>query len=200
MDKLKKTLEPEQFEFYDGCSGGLRANGKTDKSERFVPLNQKDHERHGTYTIEMIAGQAAERGKVAIVISETFVLKQEDDGGGVEVHTGENMDSYTYILYLDVPAEVVAKRRSEDRRKSYKAESVKNLVMRQIVDKIALRELCNANQIPFMPVVSSRWVVDDVSKLIQNFIGHREDKMRRVNSSAAVVKLEPNVEDSSSRE
>ena len=82
--------------------------------------------------------------------------------------------SYTHIIYLDVPAEVVAQRRQIDPTRIRSPASVAHLRRWQEVEKTRLQDLCMKHQILFTVLTSARPDVVRVSSLLQDFRAHSE--------------------------
>ena len=51
----------------------------------------------------------------------------EEEEAGQPVYTRNDLDTFTHVLYLDVPAEVVAQRRRDDTERSRPSMSVTHL-------------------------------------------------------------------------
>lgn len=114
LSKLRQELEKEGFAFYDGSKviaelvpGGLGA---------FDNLGQAEKTKWRERAISRIQQQCANNGKSAVVAGH-YMFWPEDEEAGQMVVTKKDLDVYTHILYLTVPASVVASRRQEGTNK-----------------------------------------------------------------------------------
>ncbi|KAI1779615.1 hypothetical protein F4818DRAFT_436919 [Hypoxylon cercidicola] len=180
-DQLVRELGGQQCFYYYESSD--ITSGKTLGFEMLQGL-AKEKVRNGfrQFAVWMVRREAYKKGKTAIVPAH-FMIWREGDEEGNTVHIPFSLKNFTHILYLDVPAEVIAKRRSEDSRKHRRATSVGHLETWQNTELSMLRDLCYAHQIPFLSVGSSRSILDDVLMLIRSLSEPtEEDNTRRATS------------------
>jgi hypothetical protein len=91
------------------------------------------------------------------------------------VYTQNDLDTFTHILYLDSPAEVVAQRRLDDTERSRSSTSVNHLRKWQQAEKIQLRRLCRHHGILFSLVFPHPTLLNKVSTLLRDFRHHTEE-------------------------
>ncbi len=179
FDQLKRELEESCYEFYEGSQmiaslvpGGLTAFQQLDEEH-------KSHWREAA--IDTIGKNCLASGKTAVVAGH-FMFWQEEDQVGQRVYTRSDLNTYTHILYLDIPAEIVAQRRQNDRLRSRSTASVEHLRNWQKVERIELRDLCRQHNIIFS-LISSPALPSKIARLLRDFRYHtEEDNLRRVES------------------
>jgi hypothetical protein len=127
------------FAFYEGSKmiatvfpGGLDA---------FQKLEEREKVHWRQLAIDTIGKKCANSGQVAVVAGH-FMFWPEEEEAGWPVYTQNDLDTFTHILYLDVPAEVVVQRRIDDTERSRPSTSVTNLREWQQAEKTQLRHLC----------------------------------------------------------
>ncbi|KAI9780695.1 MAG: hypothetical protein M1816_002773 [Peltula sp. TS41687] len=140
LDQLKQELGQEHFAFYEGSKmiatvvpGGLDA---------FQKLEEQEKARWRQLAIDTIGKKCAESGQVAVVAGH-FIFWPEEEEAGRPVYTQNDLDTFTHILYLDVPAEIVAQRRLDDTERSRPSISVTHLRKWQQAEKTHLRQKYN---------------------------------------------------------
>lgn len=87
--------------------GGLDAFKNRDRKEKI-------HWRQTA--IESIGKECTESGKAAVVTGHLMFWREEEKTGR-PVHTQSDWQTYTHILYLNVPADTVAQRRRNDKER-----------------------------------------------------------------------------------
>ncbi|KAF8345319.1 uracil phosphoribosyltransferase-domain-containing protein [Amanita rubescens] len=181
FDQLKRELEESCYEFYEGSQmiaslvpGGLAAFQKLDEE-------QKSHWRE--VAIDTIWKSCLASGKTAVVAGH-FMFWQEGNQVGQRVYTRSDLNTYTHILYLDVPAEIVAQRRQNDTLRSRSTASVEHLRNWQKIEKTELRDLCRQHNILFSLISSEPSPTSNrIAKLLRDFRYHtEEDNLRRAES------------------
>jgi uracil phosphoribosyltransferase/adenylate kinase/phosphoserine phosphatase len=172
LNLLKQELGEDHFEFYDGSKmiatvvpGGLDA---------FQNLEEREKLHWRQIAIDKIGKECAERGRVGVVAGH-FIFWPEEDETWQPVYTPNDLNTFTHILYLDIPAEVVAQRRKDDSQRSRPSVSVNHLRNWQQAEKNELRRLCRHNGILFAPVSSPHpTLVEEISTLLLDFRHHTE--------------------------
>ena len=171
LDQLKQELGQECFAFYEGSKviatvvpGGLDAFRKLEERE-------KVHWRQ--LAIDTIGKKCADSGQVAVVAGH-FMFWPEEEEAGWPVYTQNDLDTFTHILYLDLPAEVVAQRRLDDTERSRPSTSVTHLRKWQQAEKTQLRRLCRHHGILFSLVSPHPTLLNKVSTLLRDFWHHTE--------------------------
>ena len=176
FDQLKLELGEDCYEFYEGSQmiaslvpGGLAAFQKLDEEH-------KSHWRE--VAIDTIGKNCLASGKTAVVAGH-FMFWQEEDQVGQRVYTRNDLNTFTNILYLDIPAEIVAQRRQNDTLRSRSTASVEHLRNWQEIEKNELRDLCRQHGILFS-LVSPPTLPNKIAKLLHDFRYHtEEDNLRR---------------------
>ena len=190
LNELKRELGEEKFAYHDGAAmitelveGGFDA---------FKAMNAEGKERERKHAIETIGKRAAKDGKVAIVAGHLMLWSEGKDAGNV-VWTEEDSKTYSHVLFLDVPAELIHRRREKDMEVRHTGarpvESVEHLRKWQDAEKEQLRELCPKNDILFTAVsdnASSPRLLGSVSPLFRDFQLHNE----KLNLSRAESRLD----------
>lgn len=181
FDQLKLELGEDCYEFYEGSQmiaslvpGGLAAFQKLDEEH-------KSHWRE--VAIDTIGKNCLASGKTAVVAGH-FMFWKEGDQVGQRVYTRNDLNTFTNILYLDIPAEIVAQRRQNDTLRSRSTASVDHLRNWQKVEKIELRDLCRQHSILFSPISSGTSVLPNkIARILHDFRNHtEEDNLRRAES------------------
>ncbi|RPA92079.1 hypothetical protein L873DRAFT_1711496 [Choiromyces venosus 120613-1] len=172
LDQLKQELGQEDFEFYEGSKmianivpGGLDAFQKLDEQEKL-------HWRQ--LAINTIGKECADSGRVAVVAGH-FIFWPEEEEAGQPVYTRADLDTFTHILYLDVPAEIVAQRLLDDTERSRPPSSINHLRKWQQAEQTQLRRLCRHHGILFSLVFPHPTLHNKVSTLLRDFRHHTEE-------------------------
>lgn len=95
-------------------------------------------------TIDQISQKCLDSGNAGIVAAY-FMLWPENQAVGQQIYTKNDMATYTHIVYLDVPTDLVAQRRLEDREKVRQATSAAHLRKWQQAEKVRPRDLCRSH-------------------------------------------------------
>jgi uracil phosphoribosyltransferase/adenylate kinase/phosphoserine phosphatase len=171
LNQLSQELGQEHFAFYDGSQmiahvvpGGLDA---------FQKLQEQEKVQWRQLAIDTIGRECANRGQVAVVAGH-FMFWPEEEETGKPVHTQNDLDTFTHILYLDVPADIVAQRRLNDMKRIRPLTSGTHLCKWQQEEKTQLRSLCRHHGILFSVVSSHPTLLNKVSALLRDFQHHTE--------------------------
>lgn len=171
LNQLKQELGQEQFAFYEGSKmiatvvpGGLDAFQKLEEQE-------KVHWRQ--LAIDTVGKECADSGQVAVVAGH-FMFWPEEDEAGRPVYTRNDLNTFTHILYLDVPAEVVAQRCLYDTERSRPSMSDTHLRKWQQAEKTQLRRLCRHHSLLFSLVSPHPTLLTRVLTLLRDFQRHTE--------------------------
>ncbi len=169
LNQLKQQLGTELFEFYEGAQvigslvpGGLSAFQRLDEGEKSKWRQQ---------AIDFIAGGCISRETAGIVAGH-FMFWTEGEETGRTVYTQNDLKRYTHILYLDVDAEVVARRRSNDTQRQRSSASIKHLRKWQEAEKTQLRQLCRDHDILFLLVAPGSQLLNDMPILLRDIQRH----------------------------
>ena len=175
LNQLKQKVGEMQFVFYEGAKmiadvvpGGLDA---------FDNMGEIDKTHWRQQAIKSIGKNCAESGKVAVVAGH-FMFWEEGQEAGDIVCTEEDKKVFTHILYLDVPAEVVAQHRLDDTNRSRASTSASHLRKWQQEEKTQLRNICRNRKILFSLVSLSPALPNKVSILLHDFKDHTKDYNR----------------------
>ena len=171
LNQLKLELRQEDFEFHEGSRmiatvipGGLSA---------FQKLGEQEKLYWRQLAIDTIGKKCADSAKAAVVAGH-FMFWPEGDEAGCPVYTQNDLNTFTHILYLDVPAELVAQRRLKDTERSRPSISVTHLREWQQTEKTQLRHLCRQHGILFSLVSPHPMLVHKVLTRLRDFRHHTE--------------------------
>lgn len=178
LNRLKQEIGESRFKLYDGsdmiadCAGSL---------EEFKKLEEKDKVRCRQLAIDQIREDCVRSGKAAIVAGH-FMLWSEKAGAGSPIYTQNDLDTYTHILYLDVPASYIEERRSKDTARSRPSLDTSQLKSWQEAEKSQLCDICRKHGILFSLISThDNWepkpepeLVKRVSMLLNDFKYHNE--------------------------
>ncbi|PQE09023.1 uracil phosphoribosyltransferase protein [Rutstroemia sp. NJR-2017a BBW] len=109
--------------------------------EAFQRLEEHDKVHWRQLAIDMIRSKSLESGRVAIVAGH-FMFWPENEEAGQPVYTQNDLDTFTHILYLDIPVEIIFQRCLGDTAKDRPPTSITHLRSWQQAEKTQLRELC----------------------------------------------------------
>ncbi|KAH0544338.1 hypothetical protein FGG08_001479 [Glutinoglossum americanum] len=172
LDQLRRQLGQECFAFYEGSKmiatvvpGGLDA---------FQKLGEQEKVHYRQLAIDTIGKKCADSGQVAVVAGHFMFWPQEEEAG-CPVYTQNDLDTFTHILYLDVPAEVVAQYHLDDTGRSRPSTSVAHLRKWQQAEKTQLRRLCRHHGILFSLVSPRPTLLDRALTLLRDFLHHTEE-------------------------
>jgi len=166
LNQLKTELGENEFAFYDGSKmiadvvpGGLAA---------FQGLEETKKRQWRERAIEKIERDCVNSRQVAVVAAQ-FMLWSEEHQTGQPVCTQKDLDTYTYILYLDVPVDMIAERRRDDIERSRPPLSTAHLRRWQQAEKNHLRPLCRLHKILFLLLAPHLNTPTKVATLLREF-------------------------------
>ena len=172
MNQVKEELGDQQFAFYEGSNmisklvpGGFDAFQKMEEQEKMHWLER---------AINQIKEHSAANGQSAIVTGH-FMFWSEDEDVGQPVYTQRDMETFTHILYLEVPIDLLAKRRLEDKQRSRQLASNTQLRKWQHEERLQLRHLCCRNGILFNLIQPQATLLSKVLTLLNDFGHHNEE-------------------------
>ena len=172
LNQLKEKLGQTYFAFYEGSEmiatlvpGGLGA---------FQGMEEQEKTHWRRHAIDIIGKSCADSGHVAVVAGH-FMFWLEEQEAGWPVYTQNDLEIFTHILYLDIPAEVVAQRRMNDKERSRPSTSASHLYKWQQEEKTQLRDLCRRHSILFSLVSPNSNLLNKVSILLNDFRYHTEN-------------------------
>ncbi|PMD32832.1 hypothetical protein L207DRAFT_440266 [Hyaloscypha variabilis F] len=172
LNQLKQELGQEHFEFYDGAN--MIANLVPGGLDAFQKLEEQKKVHWRQLAIDTIGKECTESGRVAVVAGH-FMFWPEETEAGHPVYTRNDLDTFTHILYLDVPAELVAQRCLDDKERIRASASVSHLRKWQQAEKTQLRHLCYHHGILFSLVSPHPTLLNKVSTLLRDFRYHTEE-------------------------
>ena len=111
LDQLRHELGKELFEFYDGSE--IIANVSPGGREAFQRLEEGEKVQWRQLAIDTIRNKCANSRRVAVVAGH-FIFWPEEEEAGKPVYTQNDLETFTHVLYLDIPVEIVLQRRQGD--------------------------------------------------------------------------------------
>jgi len=172
LEQLKTELGQEHFTFYEGSKmiaslipGGLNVFQKLEEQEKL-------HWRQ--LAIDTIGKECADSGRVGVVAGH-FMFWSEEKETGQPVYTRNDLNTFTHLLYLNVPAELVAQRCLNDAERNRPTASIDHLRKWQQTEKTQLRHLCYHYGILFSLLSPHPTLHKKVSMLLRDFRYHTEN-------------------------
>ena len=172
LNQLKQELGQTHFAFYEGSEmiasvvpGGLDA---------FQSMEEQEKAHWRRRAIDVIGENCADSGQIAVVAGH-FMFWSEEQEAGWPVYTQNDLEVFTHILYLDIPAEVVAQRHLDDTERSRPSTSASHLRKWQQEEKTQLRYLCRRHGILFSLISLYPTLLNKVSILLHDFRHHTEN-------------------------
>ncbi|KAI1110726.1 uracil phosphoribosyltransferase-domain-containing protein [Nemania sp. NC0429] len=183
LNRLKQELGEKDFAFFEGSevisslvNGGLNV---------FHALTEPFKALWRQRAIDWIREDCITSGKLGIVTGN-FMFWSEHETMPQPILTPQHWNIYTHILYLDVSAELIARRRRDDARIIRPPISIAHLEKWQDTEKSELRKLCLSHDVLFSVLSSQTTLVDRASALIRDFRHHTE----AYNISRSEIKLD----------
>ena len=171
LNQLNQELGQTHFAFYEGSKmiaaivpGGLDA---------FQSMEEQEKAYWRRRAIDAIGKNCADSGQVGVVAGHFMFWSQEQEVG-LPVYTQNDLDVFTHILYLDMPAELIAQRCLDDTEKSRTPTSASHLRQWQQEEKTQLRHLCRHHGILFSLISQCPMLLKKVSILLHDFRYHNE--------------------------
>lgn len=172
LGELEQKLEKKHFAFYEGSE--MIASTVPGGLSEFQKMEEREKADWRQIAIDRIGKECADSGQVAVVGGH-FMFWPEEDKAGSPVYTPHDLKTYTHILYLDVPAEVVAEQRLNDTKRNRPSASIAHLHKWQQVEKTRLRRLCRENGILFSLLFPRSALLNKALTLLGDFRLHTED-------------------------
>ena len=138
--------------------------------DAFKSLERKEKIRWRQTAIESIGKESMESGKVAVVTGHLMFWREGEETGR-PVQTQSDWKTYTHILYLKVPADIVAQRRRNDKERRREPASPVHLSNWRLAEELQLRDICYRNNILFSTLPPD---ITTFSRLIRDFRDHNE--------------------------
>jgi uracil phosphoribosyltransferase/phosphoserine phosphatase len=173
LNQLKQKIGEEFYEFYEGSKmietlvpGGLDA---------FQELDDNDKLNVRQLAIDRIEIDCSRKRKTGVVAGH-FMFWPEEDPDGHRVYTSNDLNTFSHILYLDIPIDVIEQRRLNDSQRSRSPVSVEHLHKWQKTEKTELRDLCCQHGILFALVSSTPSMLPEkIARLLNDFRDHTEE-------------------------
>lgn len=129
-----------------------------------------DHEKTAIRerAVEAIGQRSARSGR-DVMVTGHYMFWDEDDTAGQVVCTAKDLQTYTHIIYLNTPAELLLARRENDKLKARKPCSAAHLQRWQQTEIDDLRRLCRDNHILFSVVENLDVLERDIGAMVQHF-------------------------------
>jgi adenylate kinase/phosphoserine phosphatase len=184
LNQLKHELDKKKFDLYEGSKaiddvvpGGLAAfqSGTDDQKAVFRQL-----------AIRMIKLTCTLNGRAGVV-SGHYMFWPEGEAAGTPVDTAGDWSTYTHLLYLDNPAEIIVRRRKNDSERFWPSVSVVHVRRWQEAEKAALRQICLHHGILFLPISTEG---SDVLYKVSNLLGDFQSLTEETNLFRALSRLE----------
>ena len=183
LHQLRRELGEKDFAFYEGSEmiakivpAGLNAFQNMEEQEK-VQWRQCAIDEIGRYSHN--SGQAA-------IVTGHFMFWSEEHEAGRSVYTQKDLETFTHILYLDVPSKVVIQRRMDETERCRPLTSESHLQKWQQEEKNQLRRLCRNHGILFSLISPHLALPKRVSTLLRDFRYHSEEH----NLSQAEIRLD----------
>ncbi|KAJ7065022.1 uracil phosphoribosyltransferase-domain-containing protein [Mycena amicta] len=146
--------------------------------EVFKKMDDQEKEVHREIAVRHVAKQCATLQEVGVVIGHFSFW---ENGAPNAVWTPADAQTYTHIVYFDVPAQIVAERRQNDSTRARQSLSPEQLETWQSFERRQLRAACLENGILFSVANPSR-----ISSLLHDIGSHSEAS----NSTQATTRLD----------
>lgn len=181
LRQLKDLLSDKQFTFYEGSEmlaaflpGGLSVFKGLDQAAQFH-CRQK--------AIEEIGRDCARSGRIGVVAGH-LSFQEKEDGKTTTVYTPRDLDTYSHILYLDVPPDTLRQRRAQDNERQRPHISTRAVSAWQMSEQDELRQLCRAHAIEFIMIPRQspplHYVLDTLVRIRQDQQHPERQNERRV--------------------
>ncbi|KUI63674.1 Shikimate kinase [Cytospora mali] len=177
INRLKQELGESQFAFFDGSH--IIASTVKGGLDVFKNMDEAQQAHHRGLAIQAIAQQCHDTGRVGVVAGH---LTLWDGGEAKAVFTRGDLDTYTHILYLDVPVETIAQYRLGDTSRKRTQMDAGVLHSWQVTDNMQTKDICRQHGILFWTVPESalKEKVTNVLDFLKDIRNHTEgENMRR---------------------
>ncbi|RMZ90942.1 hypothetical protein DV736_g1835, partial [Chaetothyriales sp. CBS 134916] len=163
---LERILGSDYFTFFEGSEviGRLVPGGL----EAFKKLQEHDKIPFREHAISSIAADCINDRKAGVITGH-YMFWSEADDWGASVCTQRDLTTYTHVIYLDTPPEVIAARCRDDSTKIRPSLLVEQLQRWQNREKAELRKACYQNRILFSVVNSESVEATDLAMILQHF-------------------------------
>ncbi|RMZ36127.1 hypothetical protein CA14_009809 [Aspergillus flavus] len=162
LNQLRMALGEDHFMYFEGSDeiGKLVCGGITS----FTMLDDKARHDFRELAISCIKNNCIAHDKTGVFTGH-FMFWNEGKKSGPAVYTQSDLDTYTHILYLDVPPQEIVKRRLDDSGRNRSHVSTNHVQRWVEAEKQMLRDLCYRNNILFC-AVTSNMIPKEVERLL----------------------------------
>ncbi|KAI0454118.1 uracil phosphoribosyltransferase-domain-containing protein [Xylaria acuta] len=171
LRQLAEELGQEDFEFYEGSK--VIGSVVPDGLDNFRKLSGGNGVTWRQLAISTIRKECLDSRKLGLVTGHLMFWSEGEDEGHA-VHTPEDLNTYTHILYLDVAADIIAQRREDDTEITRPTVSVDHLRSWQDAEIPEMRQLCRNHNILFCVLPIQDTLITRASQMIRDFRHHSE--------------------------
>lgn len=179
LNHLQQELDPTEFALFEGSDkiasfipGGLEAFHKLD-------VQDKSHLR--SQAIDEIKKESCDSRRAAIVTGH-LMFWEEQDASGQPVYTSNDLATFTHIIYLNTPVDIVSQRRLDDGLRDRTLMSQEHLRRWQETEISMMRGLCREHDILFSLISNPDTLLLRVMDLVLHFrqLSTAESNLARV--------------------
>ncbi|KAF8161695.1 uracil phosphoribosyltransferase [Crassisporium funariophilum] len=183
LGQLKDKLGTFKYQFCEGAEVITSILQGPDGLESFRNFSPERKTQIREMAIRKIARDAADNKKIAIVTGHFMFWSDKGDDGDV-VWTQGDLETYTNIVYLDLPQKTLASRRERDIGKIREHISEEDLSTWKCFERDQLRRRCYEAGILFTAFKYPE--VESVARLVDDWVNVTED----LNVSRALAHLD----------
>lgn len=173
LTELKSRLGHDHYLYFDGSELILRVmepDATIDDFQQQPEENKIELRKQAILRIKEDCSSAKKAGIVA-----GHLMLYEDGSDPQDIHTQADLETYTHIVYLDVPPAIVLERREQDDKKQRPRITLETIDFWQVAEKTGLRELCLENKILFVNVdFKTNPTNTAIAVIIQDFMQRSE--------------------------
>ncbi|KAM5374775.1 hypothetical protein ACJZ2D_006269 [Fusarium nematophilum] len=181
LEHLRQDLGEGDFVFFEGSD--VIASQVPGGLEGFHKMDEQTKSDCRGRAIDAKADIAAQTGQVAIVTGH-FMFWSEGDNAGQPVWTSNGLKTYTHVICLNVPAEVISQRRLGDKLRGRPVTSASHLWKWQEAEISSMRQLCRQHGILLSVVTDHNTLIPKTSTLIRHFQLMAASNLARVRARA----------------
>ncbi|KAK2804719.1 hypothetical protein FQN50_006457 [Emmonsiellopsis sp. PD_5] len=171
LNELKDKLGDEHFIFYNGSK--MISDVVPRGLEAFKKLEEQEKVDWCQAAINNVRNQCTDSDRVEVVTSHLMFWDKEEESETV-VYTQNDLNTYTHIMYLNTPTEVIRQHHLADGRRSHLYASISHLRKWQEKELDQLCGLCHCNNILFLSILPSLMLLDRTITLLHDFRRHSE--------------------------
>jgi uracil phosphoribosyltransferase/phosphoserine phosphatase/adenylate kinase len=166
LEIMRQDLDSAEFIFFEGSEvidslvpGGLEA---------FRASNAEKQSNFRIEAINFIKNDTSISGKTAVVTGH-LMFWSEIDNAPKAVYTSGDLDTFTHIIYVQIPIETISRRIASDSEKPRTVSSMESLRKWQDAELLNLRNLCRQHDILFLAVSEGRDLILKLKNLVLYF-------------------------------